>query len=278
MTEGRGGLGVEDVQLLEVTQGTRVKEASRILFSLRGLLAGGAGQWGTGGDEWGWWWIVHVGMPGLRMAVAQPRGDFLWTKVKLPKRLCPIPSLETPVLSVFLGYLFKIRIPRPLLWRIWSSRFGEAPRDASDEGSYGNMELCKPRPVPCLDGWPTPHSWYIQDWTVDFSPDCSSTHVLHIHPWYQHLPLNLGVLSFSHQQTMPALPTTSSFLHSDCVVQATFTSHLDYRNSPMGLPASSVCLPQYILNTAARESSKMNIGSGLSPASNFPVVSHLIQD
>ena len=77
---------------------------------------------------------------------------------------------------------------------------------------------------------------------------------------------------------MPALPTTSSFLHSDCVVQATFTSHLDYRNSPMGLPASSVCLPQYILNTAARESSKMNIGSGLSPASNFPVVSHLIQD
>ena len=44
MTEGRGGLGVEDVQLLEVTRGTRVKEASRILFSLRGLLAGGAGQ------------------------------------------------------------------------------------------------------------------------------------------------------------------------------------------------------------------------------------------
>lgn len=34
----------------------------------------------------------------------------------------------------------------------------KSSRDASDEGSYGNMEFCKPRPVPCLDGWPTPHS------------------------------------------------------------------------------------------------------------------------
>lgn len=121
--------------------------------------------------------------------------------------------------------------------------------------------------------WLMPHSEHIQNWTKLLLPTCSPYPSV-ISP-FTVKPRSLILYPSANH----ASPTHhSSTLHSDQLVQAAITSDPGYHNS------LRVCLLHLFaaLNIFSTEQpgegSKMRISLGRSPASNFPVVSHLIED